>query len=136
TPTNRGPAVVGCHRPCLLIPLALTQIGSPHHLEPILAHELLHIRRGDLWLGWWQTAVQCVWWFHPLVWWANRSLTRLLERCCDDEVLAELDCAPAHYARSLLSTLELKHRLHPVPMAPGVRPVDLTRERMERIMRR
>ncbi|MBX3451116.1 MAG: hypothetical protein KF777_16240 [Planctomycetaceae bacterium] len=135
TPTNRGPAVLGIARPTLLLPAALVDQRSIADLEPILAHELIHVRRRDFWLGWWQTAVQCVWWFHPLVWWANRSLSRLVERCCDDEVLSALDCEPARYARSLLSTLELKQRLKPVPTAPGVRPVDLTRERMERIMR-
>lgn len=135
TPTNRGPAVLGITRPTLLLPAALVDQRSIADLEPILAHELIHVRRRDFWLGWWQTAVQCVWWFHPLVWWANRSLSRLVERCCDDEVLMALDCDPARYARSLLSTLELKQRLKPVPTAPGVRPVDLTRERMERIMR-
>jgi beta-lactamase regulating signal transducer with metallopeptidase domain/type II secretory pathway component GspD/PulD (secretin) len=135
TPTNRGPAVLGLARPTLLLPAALVDQRSIADLEPILAHELIHVRRRDFWLGWWQTAVQCVWWFHPLVWWANRSLSRLVERCCDDEVLTALDCEPARYARSLLSTLELKQRLKPVPTAPGVRPVDLTRERMERIMR-
>lgn len=135
TPTNRGPAVLGIARPTLLLPAVLVDQRSIADLEPILAHELIHVRRRDFWLGWWQTAVQCVWWFHPLVWWANRSLSRLVERCCDDEVLSALDCEPARYARSLLSTLELKQRLKPVPTAPGVRPVDLTRERMERIMR-
>ncbi|MDX1965530.1 MAG: M56 family metallopeptidase, partial [Planctomycetaceae bacterium] len=135
TPTQCGPAVIGVVRPCLLMPSALVTANNADELEPIVAHELLHIRRGDLWLGWWQTVVQCLWWFHPLVWWANRCLTRQLERCCDDAVLEELGCDPARYARGLLAALELKHRLQPVPTAPGVRPVDVTAERMERIMR-
>ncbi len=136
TQSDCGPAVMGVFRPCLLLPELLTRQLSPAALEPILAHELLHIRRGDLWLGWWQTVVHWLWWFHPLVWWSNRVLNRLIERCCDDDVLAELNCEPCHYARSLLATLAWKQRLRPVPTAPGVRPVDLTSERMERIMRR
>lgn len=135
TPTDHGPAVLGLFRPWLLLPKTLVESVSPGDLEPLLAHELLHIRRGDLWIGWWQAAVQAAWWPHPLVWWSNRVLTRQLERCCDEEVLAELGCEPGRYARGLLKALELKHRLRPVPAAPGVRPVDLTAERMERIMR-
>lgn len=135
TPTDHGPAVLGLFRPWLLLPKTLVDSVSPDDLEPLLAHELLHIRRGDLWIGRWQALVQAAWWPHPLVWWSNRVLTRQLERCCDEEVLAELGCEPGRYARGLLKALELKHRLRPVPAAPGVRPVDLTAERMERIMR-
>lgn len=135
TSTDHGPAVLGLIRPWLLLPKTLVDSVAPDDLEPLLAHELLHIRRGDLWIGWWQAVVQAAWWLHPLVWWSNRVLTRQLERCCDEEVLAELGCEPGRYARGLLKALELKHRLRPVPAAPGVRPVDLTAERMERIMR-
>ena len=103
-------------------------------LLPILAHELLHVRRGDLWVGLLQTLAQAVWWFHPLVWWVGRLTNREAERCCDEEVLAELKCDPAAYARSLLDVLELKSQLAPVPVFPGVRPVDVTSKRLERIM--
>ena len=103
-------------------------------LRPILAHELLHARRGDLWVGMLQTVAQAVWWFHPLVWWVGKATSREAERCCDEEVLAELNCDPATYARSLLDVLELKSQLAPVPVFPGVRPVDVTSNRLERIM--
>ena len=103
-------------------------------LAPILAHELLHIRRGDLWVGLLQTLAQAVWWCHPLVWWVNRRTTREAERCCDEEVLAELGCDPAAYARALVDVLELKRELKPVPVFPGVRPVEVTSQRLERIM--
>ena len=103
-------------------------------LLPILAHELLHVRRGDLWVGMLQTITQAVWWFHPLVWWVGKATSREAERCCDEEVLAELNCDPATYARSLLDVLELKSQLAPVPVFPGVRPVEVTSKRLERIM--
>jgi bla regulator protein BlaR1 len=41
---------------------------------------------------------------------------------------------PAHYARSLLSVIECKHRLQPIPVFPGMKPVEITSQRMERIM--
>ena len=104
-------------------------------LAPILAHELLHIRRGDLWVGLLQTLAQAVWWCHPLVWWVNRLTTREAERCCDEEVLAELGCDPSAYARALVDVLELKRELKAVPIFPGVRPVEITSQRLERIMK-
>ncbi len=84
-------------------------------LDPILAHELLHIRRGDLRTGALQIVVRSLWWFHPAVWLCNRWLTREAERCCDEQVIAELGCSPAQYARSLLSVIETKHRLQQYP---------------------
>jgi hypothetical protein len=59
---------------------------------------------------------------------------REVERCCDEEAVGALGCDPAHYARSLLEVLELKRALQPVPAFPGVRPVDITSQRLERIM--
>ncbi len=103
-------------------------------LDPILAHELLHIRRGDLRFGMLQVIAQSLWWFHPAVWFANRWLSREAERCCDEQVIAELGCTPGQYARSLLAVIESKHTLQPIPVFPGMKPVEITTQRMERIM--
>ena len=135
TESRIGPAVIGLWRPTILLPEAIVDGKAPAELEPILAHELLHVRRGDLWLAAAQLLAQALWWFHPLVWLANRLLTREAERCCDEQVLAELRCEPARYARSLLDILQLKQQLVAVPAFPGVRPVDVTSNRLERIMR-
>ena len=47
-----------------------------------------HVRRGDAFVGVLQMIVQVLWWFHPLVWWANRDMCRRREQCCDEEVVA------------------------------------------------
>ena len=130
-----GPALLGIFRPTLLLPKMIVDGKSPEELEPILAHELIHLRRGDLWVGLLQVLAQALWWFHPLVWLVNRMLTREAERCCDEEVVAELGCDPARYARCLIDVLELKQTLKPVPVFPGVRPVEVTSKRLERIMK-
>ena len=113
----------------------LSALHSPlSSLDPILAHELLHIRRGDLRFGMLQVIAQSLWWFHPAVWFANRWLSREAERCCDEQVIAELGCSPSQYARSLLAVIESKHTLQPIPVFPGMKPVEITTQRMERIM--
>lgn len=150
-----GPAVLGVLRNTIVLPRCLIKaesgkqkavdaavdstplsaVGSPLcSLDPILAHELLHIRRGDLRTGLLQAIVQSLWWFHPAVWFCNRWLSREAERCCDEQVIAELGCSPAQYARSLLSVIESKHQLQPIPVFPGMKPVEITSQRMERIM--
>jgi beta-lactamase regulating signal transducer with metallopeptidase domain/outer membrane translocation and assembly module TamA len=129
-----GPAVLGFFRPTILLPECIVAGRSADELEPLLAHELIHVRRGDLGVGILQVLAQAVWWFHPLVWFAGRRLSREAERCCDEEVIGSLKCDPARYARSLLDVLELKQLLVAVPAVPGVRPVELTAQRLERIM--
>ncbi|MFH1299601.1 MAG: M56 family metallopeptidase [Planctomycetota bacterium] len=135
TNSRMGPAVIGLFRPTIILPTAITDARSLQELEPILAHELIHIRRGDLWIGLLQLLASVVWWFHPLVWFTGRRLKFEIEQCCDEEVLAELNCDPRLYAKSLLEVLELKQTLNAVPVVPGVRPVEITSKRLERIMK-
>ena len=125
---------MGLFRPVIVLPEVLVQGKQPEELEPILAHELIHVRRGDLWLGLLQAVAKALWWFHPLVWLAARQCSREAERCCDEEVIGSLGCDPARYARSLLEILELKRTLQMVPAFPGMKPVDVTSQRLERIM--
>lgn len=130
-----GPSVFGLWNPTILLPMALVEGRSAKHLEPLIAHEMVHIRRGDLWFALIQVLACCLGWFHPMVWLASRRLTIESERCCDEETIARLKCQPATYARSLLDVLEWKHLLRVAPALPGVRPVDITSSRLERIMR-
>lgn len=130
-----GPAVVGILQPTLLLPECIVRSQSKLNLQPLIAHELVHVRRGDLWWSAVQTAASLVWWFHPCVWLASRLLTRETERSCDEETIANLGCRPADYARSLLDVLDKKSEIIAAPLVPGVRPIDITFKRMERIMR-
>ncbi len=65
--TRIGPAVVGLFRPMIVLPEVIVAGRPASELEPILAHELIHVRRGDLWVGCLQTLTSGLWWFHPLV---------------------------------------------------------------------
>ncbi|MCA9123499.1 MAG: hypothetical protein H6822_32885 [Planctomycetaceae bacterium] len=135
TTSRVGPAVIGLLRPLIVVPEIVVRNRAPEELEAILAHELIHVRRGDLWLGLLQVCSRAVWWFYPLVWWVNRLSTRQAERCCDEEVIGELRCDPRRYASSLLDILELKRTLQTIPTFPGMKPVEVTSERLERIMK-
>lgn len=135
TTSRIGPAVIGLLRPLIVLPEVVVSRKRPEDLEAILAHELIHVRRGDLWLGMLQVCAKAAWWFYPLVWWVSRLSTREAERCCDEEVIGELGCDPKRYARSLLEVLELKKTLQPIPAFPGMKPVEVTSQRLERIMK-
>ncbi len=130
-----GPAVMGIWRPTLLLPKVIVEAAQPAQLRLLLGHELVHVRRGDLLWSALQVIASSLWWFHPAVWLTNRLLTRESERSCDEETIASLACQPATYARSLIAVLETRQQLSAAPIVPGLRPVDITLKRMERIMR-
>jgi beta-lactamase regulating signal transducer with metallopeptidase domain len=130
-----GPAVVGWLRPRVLLPSFLVDRMDDQALRILIAHELTHIRRGDLFWAFLQTVAGSLWWFHPAVWIANRQLNIESERSCDEETIARLKCSPSDYAKCLLQVLEWKHQLVVVPALPGVRPMQVTKDRLERIMK-
>ncbi|MCX7424117.1 MAG: hypothetical protein NTW96_00515 [Planctomycetia bacterium] len=129
-----GPAVVGTVRPAVLLPEVLVSNRSSEQLEPIVAHELIHIRRYDAAVGALQVLAQCLWWFHPLVWWVNRAVCRERERCCDAEAVGSLGCPPEKYAQGLLDVLRLERHLAPAVGMPGMYPYQITRMRLETVM--
>jgi len=135
TSASIGPAVIGLFRPMLLLPTAIVNRQSINELEPLIAHELIHIRRGDLWWAILQTAAGSLFWFHPLVRLAVAGISHESERSCDEETVASLGCQPADYARCLLNVLEQKHRLRSAPALPGVKPIEITSARLERVMK-
>ncbi len=130
-----GPLVYGFFRPTVVLPDALVTRASPEQARLILAHELVHVRRGDVFPGCLQTVAQLLWWFHPLVWWASVEASRERERCCDQEVITALGCSPAAYARTLLWVLELKSDARTRLVGPGLGHSRVTARRMEYIMR-
>lgn len=125
-----GPLTYGWLRPLLVVPAELASKPASE-LEPILAHELIHVRRGDAFVGLLQVVSQALWWFHPLAWLMNRGLCAERERCCDEEVIASLGYEPTQYGRGLLNVLKLKRQWTLPAAVPGIRPFEVTRRRLE-----
>jgi membrane fusion protein, multidrug efflux system len=101
-----GQAVaVGFIRPVVLIPASwLTQL-TPQMIEAIIAHELAHIRRWDLWVNLVQRIIETLLFYHPAVWWLSSRIRLEREMCCD-EIAAE--CFDREwYARSLESVAKI-----------------------------
>ncbi len=129
-----GPSCFGVFLPSVVLPEQLVTKVLNENIEPVLAHELIHIRRGDTLVALLQVLAGIVWWFHPLVWLVSRQMTREREKCCDAEVVASMSCNPEKYAQSILHVLRFKRSWRPTFLAVGIRPVDVTKERLETIM--
>jgi uncharacterized protein (TIGR03435 family) len=93
----------GVVRPMIVFPMD-ARAWPDADVRRAVTHELEHVRRGD-----WVTmcvarAVCAVYWFHPLVWIANRQLGVNAERACDDAVLR--DSQAFGYADQLVALAE------------------------------
>jgi membrane fusion protein, multidrug efflux system len=101
-----GQAVaVGFIRPVVLIPASWLTLLTPQMIEAIIAHELAHIRRWDLWVNLLQRIIETLLFYHPAVWWLSSRIRLEREMCCD-EIAAE--CFDrVSYARSLESVAEI-----------------------------
>lgn len=130
---NHGPLCLGLRNPTVVLP-AMLERAEWSLVEPVLAHELVHLRRRDILAGVLQTIVQGAWWFHPLVWWANRELGRVREQCCDAETIARLGLRPENYAQCLLDVIRRRPRQRASFAIPNLGSIELTRSRLERIM--
>lgn len=82
------PAAGGLLRSYVLLPEGLMDELTVEQRRFVLLHELAHIRRGDLWVSLFQRLVGMAFFFHPLVWWANRIIDEQREFACDDAALA------------------------------------------------
>jgi len=98
-----SPQVVGVFRPVVLLPAAGIQPLSEADLAMTLCHELVHVRRRDLALGWIPAIAARLFFFHPGVVLAAREYALAREEACDAEVLRVLGVTPAHYGRLLVS---------------------------------
>lgn len=89
----------------IYLPLGFSQSGSAEERRAILTHELAHVSRWDVAVNHVQNFVQTVFFFHPLVWWANRRLRQEREKCCDEMVLASSGASPRAYCNAIVDML-------------------------------
>jgi predicted nucleic acid-binding Zn-ribbon protein len=124
-----SPAVVtpmagGLIRPTVFVP-ANADDWDAERREIVLAHEIAHLASGDP-VAKLLTHVTCaVYWFHPLVWLAERQAAWDCERACDERVLA-LGIRPSRYAQVLLDFADTA----PIRVAGAVVPI-VRRSRLE-----
>jgi beta-lactamase regulating signal transducer with metallopeptidase domain len=96
----QAPAVIGWFRPIILLPVTTLSGLSDEQLQLVIVHELAHIQRLDPFVNVFQIAVETLLFYHPAVWWLNKSIRAEREHCCDD--IAVSVCGnPLEYARAL-----------------------------------
>ena len=98
-----SPMVAGLFAPVVLLPRARFN-ALPDALQRMaICHELVHLRRGDLWLGCVPALAERLFFFHPLAHLAAREYVLAREAACDAAVLRAMDAAPQDYGKLLLA---------------------------------
>lgn len=82
-----GPITIGLLRPVIVLPKEERDLLQ---IPLVLHHELLHVKRKDLWYKWLYQILLCIHWFNPVLYLAGRKLNIDCELACDESVLALL----------------------------------------------
>lgn len=102
---DAGPLVLGALRPRIVVPADFAERFQGEARALVLAHEDVHLRRGDATINGLVVALQCLCWFNPLVHLAARAMRVDQEIACDAAVIARHPHARRLYAETLLSTV-------------------------------
>lgn len=106
-----SPMLVGFLRPKLILPSNFSDLYNQEQQQLIVAHEICHFDRNDIYWNLIAFLFIALFWFHPLVWLAYIKLRRDQELSCDQTTLArkQLD-SRINYSRALLITAQQKQR--------------------------
>jgi TonB family protein len=117
----QSPALFGFLRPRILIPERLAGQIPLEELRCVFLHELAHLKRGDIWLGWLTAVLQALHWFNPLIWWAFARMRDDREAAADALALQRMQNGDsACYADTIVNLLE-SFALHPrLPIIAGI----------------
>lgn len=99
-PDVSTPLTWGSLDPVIMLPEDALEWPEEHR-RIVLRHELSHVERNDA-LAQLAAGIACaIYWFHPLVWIAERRLRAECERACDNKVVASGTPAPIYAAHLL-----------------------------------
>ena len=118
-PAVTAPCVSGWLRPTILLPPGLGQSLTPDELRLTLAHEIAHVRRGDLLLALVPALARALFFFHPLAWWACAEWGAAREEACDALALGATGASPTGLGRLLLRMASGETRAPALGISPG-----------------
>jgi beta-lactamase regulating signal transducer with metallopeptidase domain/Tol biopolymer transport system component len=117
----KSAALFGFVRPRLLLPRQMVETATQAELRYVFLHELAHLKRHDIYLGWLTSLLQVLHWFNPLVWLAFHHMRTDRELACDALVLTRTGRNESHaYGRTMVGLLERCSRSRRLPAMAGI----------------
>jgi bla regulator protein blaR1 len=104
-----GPVLVGLLRPRIVLPQDFERRYTQPEQRLILAHERVHLRRGDLFINAIAAILRILFWFNPLMHWAAQRMRLDQELACDAAVLAQ--AMPTSSSKQVYASAILKSAL-------------------------
>lgn len=99
-----SPMVVGILNPKIIFP---SNIEYDNKLEPVITHELVHLKRKDLLTKFIQIGITAVNWFNPIIYMMNNSMEKWCEISCDEIVAENMSYEERkEYGKTVLSIIE------------------------------
>jgi len=129
---SSGPLVTGLARPVVLLPAWFETDYDDVQQRAALAHELTHVRRGDLWALQIAELFVAVLWFNPLAWYARRAFRTDQEAACDADVLKTGTASPHAYGATLIKAVKSASQER-LPAAAGLPLTHALKERLSRM---
>ena len=83
----KTPITIGYLKPVILLPIGMIAGLPQDQVEAIIIHELSHIKRYDFIVNLFQTFVETIFFYHPVIWWISSTIKSERENCCDDLTL-------------------------------------------------
>jgi biopolymer transport protein ExbD len=103
---SHTPFITGIFKPKIFLPRFIIETWNAKEIEPVLMHELAHIKRNDLLVNWIQIIIQSLFFFHPMVWYANSRIREAREEVCDDIAIHWANNQRRQYSQSILQIIE------------------------------
>lgn len=99
-----GPVTMGLLNPFVVLPIQERTVGD---VALVLHHELLHIKRKDLWYKWLWQLILCIHWFNPVFYKISKIISEDCELSCDEQILMHLsENGKKVYGNILLDTAQ------------------------------
>lgn len=122
------PMMVGFLKPKIILPDQNNKLGETQY---ILKHELIHLKRKDIWYKCLVFFVSALNWFNPFVYLMAREISVQCELSCDEEVMKDA-CYDQrkNYSTILLSVIKKQCNAHSLFITNFYGTKDIVKERM------
>lgn len=131
----KSPCLISLRHPLILLPdTHYVWEGETQELKNILRHDLIHVKRRDLFFKWLAVIVSCLHWFNPLMPLMRRRLAFYCELSCDEAATRTLSLRDKQsYGATLLHFACASPSISPLTTAMCQEKKEL-KERLESIM--
>lgn len=102
TEVDCSPFVCGLFRPTVVLPRSVQAAIPAEQLEPVVLHELAHVKRLDLLWNWIPQIARMLFFFHPVAHWVAYRIRLEAELACDGWAMRASGRSPGDYADLLI----------------------------------